>query len=205
MTIKVNFSSTNALYERPEILQHPQIPAPIAGINPRTVLGTAWWDKTRREAYQRNNYHCMACAGSPDDDPYYSRLEAHECYDIDWRKATATYTETVALCWRCHNFIHAGRLRALADAGKITLAALHNTLTYGMSVLEKADLHPFWRTYVIARTILLGEMEAMTIKKARMIGIIDPYSVITPPASYWRVVIQGQKYRRASDGSIEKA
>ena len=202
MSIHISLSSVRPNFMHPYILQHPQIPAPISGINPRSVLGQSWWDDTRRDAYSANNYFCHACGGSPDDDPFSDYLEAHECYDIDWKECLASYSGTVALCTTCHNFIHAGRMQALVDEGKRPPDRLVAVLKYGESVLWQQRLRPYWRTYVIARIWLDGMTEHEAIVKAREVCVMDLYDIMRLDYSKWRVLIQGKRYRRNQNGAI---
>lgn len=202
MTIHLDLRGTEATFTRPEILQHPQIPGPLSGMNPRSILSREWWDTTRQAAYRANAYHCYACGGSPDDDPHKSQLDAHECYYINWKKAMATYIETVALCWSCHNFIHAGRLRSLVDVGKEEEDVLCSVLRHGMCVLQAADLLPYWRTWALAKETLDGAYYGELIAEARRLGIVEPYDVLRLPDNRWTLNVQGTLYRRDEHDKI---
>lgn len=190
-------------YREVAILQHPQIPGPLSGVNPRTILGESWWRAERQAAYARNHYHCQACAGAADDDPYVQVLHAHECYDIEWEKATATYERTVALCWCCHNFIHSGRMAAMTVEGKTSRAKLEHVLRRGIKILDKEGLLPYWRTYSLAREFLHGDSPYEAIQEVRKVYEAIPISdLVRLPEGRWTLVIYENKYRRQPNGRI---
>lgn len=127
---------------RPEILLHSNIPKPLHGLNPRTLKGKEWWDKQRAKAYKKSNYHCIACGVHKTEAAIHQWLEAHECYEIDYKKGTATFTEIVALCHSCHNFIHSGRLDSLFGQWKITRKVYAAIKKHGKAVIKRAKLKP---------------------------------------------------------------
>ncbi len=205
MAISLDFSSQGPKFVRPEILQHPQIPGPLSGMNPRTIFGKTWWDNTRRAAYRANHFYCHACGGAPDDDPYKSKLEAHECYEVDWKTSTATYLKTAALCYRCHSFIHAGRLRMLVERGHKKATELVAVLRRGYDLLQAQDppLYPFWRTYVIYLEYVEKVMPRVAVSRARDLRLVDPFSTIHPPDDHWTLVVYGVTYRRDKSGNVK--
>jgi len=101
------------LYRRLDLLNHPNIPPPLHGLNPRTIFGKEWWDEKRKESYKRNNGCCHAC-GSPD------RLEGHEVYDISYSQGKAIFIEVVALCKDCHNTVHLGRTEKVLGSKEVS-------------------------------------------------------------------------------------
>lgn len=104
------------------LLLYPNLPKPLHGVNPRSIMGQAWWDKTRKEVYESNNFHCLACGINKSDEHilWKNWLEAHEVYDIDYEKKLATFVRIVPLCQCCHMGIHTGRLTAIYDKGFIS-------------------------------------------------------------------------------------
>lgn len=152
-------------FARPAILLHPNIPKPLHGLAPREILGKAWWDQTRKEAYRRQHYHCAACGVAKEAARYHQWLEAHEVYDIDYPLGRSIYIETVALCHACHNFIHSGRLKILAEKGEIPHEKRIEILHHGNRLLVTAGLKP----------------RAYTGKCARW--------------SKWRLVLNGVEYK----------
>ena len=131
---------------RPEILMEPQLMKPLHRVNPRTILGSEWWDEKRQEAYAKKDYHCWACGVHKSKAPYRKWLEAHESYHIDFEKYRYTLVEIVALCYCCHNFIHMGRLQAMYEIGNIKDWEYKFIVNRGNTILKKAglDKHNAW-------------------------------------------------------------
>src|SRR5678815_897106 len=76
---------------RPEILLQQQIPQPMHGVAPRTVLGDKWWNAERTAAYKSTAFHCLACGVHKSCAEYHKWLEAHEQYEIDYLLGRMTY------------------------------------------------------------------------------------------------------------------
>lgn len=133
-----------AKFTRPNLLHHPPIPPPMHGLNPRTILGKVWWDDVRRQAYERNNQCCWACGVHREDAKFYRRLEAHELYDIDYKRKRMKLREIVALCHACHNYVHMGRLRVLLAKGVISQRRYDAILAHGREVLARDKKGPWY-------------------------------------------------------------
>jgi len=134
---------------RPEILSSPNIPKPMHGLNPRGIMGQAAWDVVRQEAYASTDYHCAACGVHKSQAKKHRWLEAHETYDIDYRKGTATLVEIVPLCHFCHNFIHSGRLRMMARSRDVTVNDVRGIMQHGVDVLRSVKSPIFSGTKVL--------------------------------------------------------
>jgi len=120
----------------PKLLLHPNIPKPLHGVNPRSVLGKDWWDKHRQIAYAKNNYCCWACGIHKSKAKYHQWLEAHEAYNINYQKGTLHLEEIIALCYSCHNFIHSGRMNMLVIKGEMTKETMLSILMHGKTILH---------------------------------------------------------------------
>lgn len=125
------FELPKALFLRPELLLHPNIPKPLHSTNPRSILGDEWWDVERKKAYSKNNYHCFACGVHKYDAKYHQWLEAHEAYDIDYELGRAELKEIVALCHSCHNYIHDGKMQMDARSNRISNEKYHDIIEHG--------------------------------------------------------------------------
>jgi len=124
----------------PSVLLCPNIPKPLHGVAPRVILGSKWWDVTRRAAYASTGYHCQACGVHKYHARLHQWLEAHEEYDTDYLLGRMTYIRSVPLCHYCHAYIHSGRLQALRDKGQIKPQLHDEILSHGDRVLRQAGL-----------------------------------------------------------------
>ena len=149
----------------PHILLHPQIPKPMHGLAPRTILGQAWWDNERQAAYAKYNQHCWACGVHRDNALPTHWLEAHEMYDINYESGTMQYVFACALCTLCHKYIHFGKLTEDCKIGKVTPELLLTVKKHGRSLLSYAEV--------------LGKA-------------IKPRTIA--PWSSWRLILDGREY-----------
>lgn len=125
---------------KPELLLLSNIPKPLHQVNPRTILGSSWWNATRKAAYASTNFHCLACGVHKTKAKYHQWLEGHEVYEINYKAGTSTYRYTAPLCHFCHNFIHDGRLENLLQQGKIHHHKYAAILKHGSEILKRAKL-----------------------------------------------------------------
>lgn len=141
-----------AIETMPEILTQPNVPKPLHGIAPRTIMGQKWWDATRQKAYESTDFHCNACGVAKADAKARNWLEAHEFWDIDYRNGIAKITGIYPLCHYCHNFIHSGRLEKIIGVEKNEDEAVR-ILEHGFKVLSKAGLKCFDGTLDLANKL----------------------------------------------------
>jgi hypothetical protein len=134
---------------KPEILCHPNIPKPLHGMNPRTILGQEWWDKTRREALARTNHTCTACGVAEKDCGW---LEGHEYWDINYKTGACEVKSIEPLCHKCHNFIHSGRLAMIMGKDK-TKEEVIDILEHGFAILAQNDLKCYPYTLMFAENL----------------------------------------------------
>lgn len=171
-------------FARPEILCHPNIPKPLHGLNPRSILGDKWWDKKRKESYAHHNFHCWACGIHKKNAEFHKWLEAHEYYEYDYDFGRAKLVEIVALCHSCHNFIHSGRLWSLYNKGEIQGHKMLYILDRGMSILKDCGLQAFQFTQQVYEFVLGMRHEEPT----------DPLDLDPIPWSDWRLEIENKLY-----------
>ena len=130
---------------RAELLLHPNIPKPLHGVAPRTLMKKKEWDHVRRTAYAKLGYHCFACGLFASYDEERRRFEdvklhAHEVYRIDYENCVVELYEIVAVCPLCHDYIHCGRANALYDKGIFDEESMYVIINRGDSVLKAAGL-----------------------------------------------------------------
>lgn len=120
---------------RPELLLHLPIPRPLHSISPRNIMGSTWWDTQKLIMHIHNKDRCAACGRVHKDG-----VEAHECYDIDYKRHIATFREIVGLCYKCHKYIHPGYMKGLIEAGEMSVHEMEDIIDRGDKILAKAGL-----------------------------------------------------------------
>lgn len=80
--------------------------------NLRSMLKPAQWDVIRRIAYKEADGKCMICKRPS------ARLEAHEQWSYDEKRAVQKLERVIAVCHACHSVIHIGRTQLLGDEEK---------------------------------------------------------------------------------------
>jgi hypothetical protein len=135
---------TKPKFKRPELLFHPPIPMPLHGVNPRSIMGKYEWDKLRREVYDINNDCCWACGVHRSEAQPSPWLEAHELYDIDYKKGRMRLREIVALCPLCHKYVHLRRLAALVEQRKRQPKTYQRVKAHGDALVAKYKPKPWW-------------------------------------------------------------
>jgi len=184
---------SNPKFTRPELLRHGQIPAPLASVAPRTIEGQEWWDVVRKQAYQANNYCCWAC-GEKEEGP----LEAHEAYDIDYERGTSTFIEVVALCSRCHQFIHIGRAAKMLSMREMTKTWFKKVYMHGRKALKTAGLKIHWGHKVVLQAALVAGLFSADVEwvYAVIFNETDPVPTFDWRVEWanWRMVYKGKKY-----------
>lgn len=89
----------------------PNIPRPLHGVNPRTILGASTWNHMRRACYAKADNTCEICGAKPEN---LRHRHGHEVYEIDYAKGTAKFNRVFCVCSLCHlACIHTGRALTL--------------------------------------------------------------------------------------------
>lgn len=162
---------------RPEVLLCSNVPRPMHGVAPRVVLGAKWWNETRRDAYKKAAYHCIACGVHKSKARGHQWLEGHELYNVDYSKGLMVYLETVSLCHYCHSYIHDGRMLGLIEKGQYRHDKYKRVMQHGDQVLRDAGL----------KRLTYREREEIVVDMA-LNGKLAEWSK-------WRLVIEKKKYK----------
>ena len=123
----------------PSLLTHPNIPKPLHGLNPRTIMGLEWWNRQRTQALSDSKNTCCAC-GVSKKDAYRGVLEIHENYHFDYENGRLTILDYVSLCVLCHSYIHSGLLNVKLSRGEITEEFFNRVHAHGDKILADADI-----------------------------------------------------------------
>lgn len=97
-----------------KILTMPNVPHPLHGVNPRTIMGESTWNHVRKRCYYEAGYKCEACGKELGK----GEAHAHELYDYNYVAGTAKFERCVCLCRTCHiGGIHSGRALTMYKRG----------------------------------------------------------------------------------------
>jgi len=88
------------------------------GMNLRSELPRAAWNRLRRDTYKAADYHCEVCGGVGSKHP----VECHERWRYDDDTKTQVLEGLIALCPACHEVKHIGRAGAV---GRLEHAVAH--------------------------------------------------------------------------------
>lgn len=88
------------------------IPTSLHGVNPRSLMGRAAWDRIRRQVAAEAGNRCEICGGVGPSHP----VEVHERYEYDEsvRPPCQRIIGLIALCPDCHSVKHLARTRLIA-------------------------------------------------------------------------------------------
>ena len=111
-------------------LQFELVPEGCWYANLRSALSPAQWDKIRKAAYARAGGKCSICGRET------RRLEAHERWTYDEKKALQTLQDVVALCSDCHGVVHISRTQLM---GRGDEAMEHFMQVNGCSQMDYHD------------------------------------------------------------------
>lgn len=93
------------------LIAMPNIPKPLHGVNPRTLLGSGTWNRMRKACYAAANDTCEICGAKPEN---LRHRHGHEVYEISYSQGTAKFVRVFCVCSLCHlACIHTGRALTL--------------------------------------------------------------------------------------------
>lgn len=121
--------------ENIKILAQPILPYSLHGVNPRTIMGNAAWNKMKIAKRSEANHHCQIC------DRYVPHvkgdwLECHEVYEIDEENLEFRLIDIVAICNTCHGYVHLGLTGLLYSQGKITEERYWEIIEHGDKLMR---------------------------------------------------------------------
>lgn len=97
-----------------KILTMPNVPQPLHGVNPRSIMGESTWNHVRKRCYYEAGYKCEACGRELGK----GECQAHELYTYNYVTGTARFERCVCLCRTCHvGGIHSGRALTMYKRG----------------------------------------------------------------------------------------
>jgi hypothetical protein len=171
--------------ERPHLLSAPNIPKPLHGLNPRSIMGVRKWNEVRRDVYQSTCNRCSACGVHKSDAKLHKWMEAHEIFSINYRAGLANLIEIVPLCHYCHSFIHSGLLRVKARKREVSASHVRAVMRHGCCVLLRGD------TGIFSGTAELCDLVSID----RGLIPVMPETKVMADWSKWRMRWNGVEYK----------
>lgn len=178
----------------PEILLHPNIPKPLHGLNPRSIMGEEWWNTERQKAYASTQYHCLACGVHKSKAEFHKWLEAHEYYKFNYPIGEIEIEKIIPLCHSCHNFIHNGRLMKLLFSGTVSPERFWAIVRHGVVVLRENNLphNPFMLS--VLRAVSDAFIVPSWVRPLLTAPIHFPHGGEDIPWGDWRLRFNGELY-----------
>lgn len=97
------------------LIAMPNLPKPTHAMAPRTLLGSATWDRMRKFCYAQADNTCEICGEKPEN---LRHRHAHEVYEIDYMKGEVKFIRAFCICALDHlGCIHTGRAITLFKQG----------------------------------------------------------------------------------------
>lgn len=125
------------------ILGMPNVPQPLHGLAPRTIMHTNKWKLERTKCYMKADYICEICGKYTGA----GKCDAHELYDVYYDKHYSKFVRLLCLCKECHQACHSGRNLALYIQGD-----KYTTKKYMLELAERTfKLVHQWNMYNIEK------------------------------------------------------
>ena len=110
LDIKTVLAWTAPKIDGAPIITMPNVPAPLHGVAPRTILGNSTWTHMRKKCYFDADYKSQISGIDLDGSTSDLKCNAHELYSYDYIRGKAYFERAVCISPVEHNFIHSGRM-----------------------------------------------------------------------------------------------
>lgn len=182
---------------RPHLLSSPNIPKPLHGLNPRTIMGREKWDIERRKVYETTDHRCAACGVHKSQTRKHKWMEAHEIFEIDYANGVANLKEIVPLCHFCHSFIHSGLLRVMARKRKVTANHVREVLRHGCNLLVQGNYCMFVGTADLCDITGVDRFDIPVMRVPKKIAAWGDWKMVWGGVEYPAKYTSQEQWKRA--------
>lgn len=176
--IKKVFAWTAPKEDGAPIIAMPNVPAPLHGCAPRTLLGNSTWTHMRKKCYFDADYKSQISGIELDGRNSDLKCNAHELYSYDYVHGEAYFERAVCISPIEHNFIHSGRMLTMYKKGNPLMpkSYLLKVVENGFSIIyEWNKKHPKERP-LRAYATLADYVNIPSIEK-EMRDLIEKYEI----------------------------
>lgn len=160
------------------IIAMPNVPAPLHGQAPRTLLGKSTWDHMRKFCYYNANYKSQISGEDLDGTTNDKKCNAHELYSYDYVHGKAYFERAVCISPVEHNFIHSGRMLTMYKKGNPLMPKkyLLKVVENGFRIIHDWNkAHPKKRPLRVYATI--ADYALVPSLREEMLELIDKYDI----------------------------
>lgn len=160
------------------IIAMPNIPTPIHGLAPRTVLGSGVWNHMRKRCYYMADYKSQISGIELDKSDSQRVPNAHELYSYNYITGEALFVRAVCISPLEHNFIHSGRMLTMYKKGNPLMPKQYvlKCLENGFKIIKEwNDANPDKRPLRAYYTIIEYAMAPGIAEEVR--ELIDKYDI----------------------------